>query len=53
MGKKSSGKKRTRFQALNVNITSKEVTDEPGTIKINLELDLLNGTSKVFNFIFW
>ncbi|HEY5368098.1 MAG TPA: hypothetical protein VIJ75_03835 [Hanamia sp.] len=49
MGKKSSEKKRKRFQFLNVNITSKEATDEPGTIKINLELDLLKGTSKVFN----
>jgi hypothetical protein len=49
MGKKSSEKKRRRFQALNVNITDKEATDEPGTIKINLDMDLVKGTSKVFN----
>ena len=49
MGEKRIEKKHTRFQALNVNITNKEVTDGTGTVKINLELDLLNGTSKVFN----
>lgn len=49
MKKKRSERNRIRFQALNVNITDKEGTNEPGTIKINLEMDLVKGTSKVFN----
>lgn len=49
MGKKNKNIKRTRFQALNINITDKEASEKPGVVSINLELDLVNGTSKVFN----
>jgi hypothetical protein len=49
MGKRRKHKLRKRFHTLDVNITGKEATDEPGVIKINVSLDFVNGTSKVFN----
>lgn len=49
MGKKNKPTERKRFQLLTTSIKGNEATDEPGVVKINLEFDLINGTSKVFN----
>lgn len=49
MRKKSSIKKRKRFEFLNVELSEKDIHPIANDVHVNIEMDFVNGTSKVIN----